>query len=461
VSAALLAIVAARLGGERQAAAFMGAGFLLLVAGIMAVYYWMALPHGNVAARKLSLRRLAIENGRRNRLRSTLTVGLVGIASFLILAVSAFRLAPSREGTGGFDWIADSDQPIFANLNDREALQAVVGGDLDRADEGASRQSSAIFSFRFKPGEDASCTNLYQSTQPQTLGATIDFIKSFDAPEGGRFRWAATEATSDEQLKNAWRLLLSTTDDGSIPVVIDKNTANYSLKIFSTGGNYEVQYDTGERVRFRVVGFLENSILQGSLIISEENFVRTFPGISGYRRFLIRDFGGTDASGSPPPNSIAGVLENRFREQGFDARSTMSVLARFQTVQNAYISTFQALGALGLLMGTFGLAAVQIRAVAERRKELGLLRCVGFDLAQLSRMVLVENASLLLMGVAVGVGSALFATLPHLLLGGASIPWIELAATLAVIVLVGLLASMIGARMTSRMPLVESLRAEF
>jgi acetyl-CoA carboxylase carboxyltransferase component len=39
-------------------------------------------------------------------------------------------------------------------------------------------------------------------------------------------------------------------------------------------------------------------------------------------------------------------------------------------VQNSYISAFQSLGALGLVLGTFGIAAVQLRSIFERRKEL-------------------------------------------------------------------------------------------
>ena len=68
------------------------------------------------------------------------------------------------------------------------------------------------------------------------------------------------------------------------------------------------------------------------------------------------------------------------------------------SVQNTYISTFQTLGALGLLLGTFGLAAVQIRSVLERKKELGLMRAIGFQRNTLAKMVVLENAWLLIIG---------------------------------------------------------------
>ncbi len=437
--ALILAIVASRLGGEPQAGAFMGSGFLMLTALLMLTFRFLTGPARRRTDHSLSLPRLAGISGRRNPLRSTLTIGLVGVASFLIMSVSSFRLSPTLEGTAGFDWIAKSDQPIFADLGSADQQKDLLGERLS--------DSCRFFSIRYKPGQDASCNNLYQSTQPQVLGVSDAFVESFDPQNVDKFRWASTIATDQQQIKNPWRMLYQTSDDGAIPVIIDKNTANYSLKIFATGGDYEVHYDSGQQVKFRVVGFLENSVLQGSLIISEANFVKAFPRVSGYRYFLI--------NGS---KQDADILEDRLSDQGFDARSAPQLLAEFQKVQNTYISTFQSLGALGLLLGTLGLAAVQIRSVLEQRKELGLMRSVGFSRGQLSRMVLMENAWLLLLGLGVGISSALFATLPHYWIGGASVPWTDLALLFAIILAAGLLAAYFASRSLARMPLIQSLR---
>ena len=129
-------------------------------------------------------------------------------------------------------------------------------------------------------------------------------------------------------------------------------------------------------------------------------------------------------------------------------------LAGFAAVQNTYLSAFQSLGALGLLLGTFGLAAVQLRNVLERRRELALLRAAGFRRAALGWMVLVENALLLAAGLACGLLAAALAVLPHLLAGAAAAPIRSLAAMLLVILLVGLLASLLAVRATLRAPLV-------
>ena len=429
-----LSIFASTLGGEPQAGAFMGAGFLLLTALLFAIRMLLGSENEGANANSLSLNRLAMISGKRNPLRSTLTIALVAVASFLIIAVSSFRLSPSEAGTGGFNLIASSDQPIFETLDEVRDLE------LDS------------FSMRVKSGDDASCTNLYQSSQPQVIGVTQRFIDSFDGSEN-QFRWSATTA-EDGELDNPWKMLNRIEDDGAIPVVIDKNTANYSLKIFAVGGDYQVDFDTGEKITFRVVGFLENSILQGSLIVSEEQFVQAFPLVPGYRQFLIRN---EDESISS--QQVASKLESRFGDQGFDAELATEKLARYQRVQNTYISTFQTLGGLGLLLGTFGLAAVQIRSVFERQRELGLMRSVGFSRPQLSKMILLENIWLLMTGLAIGIIAAMVTTVPHYFVGGASIPWLDLAALLLIIVLFGVAAAWLASRIISKLPLIASLRA--
>ena len=75
-----------------------------------------------------------------------------------------------------------------------------------------------------------------------------------------------------------------------------------------------------------------------------------------------------------------------------------------------------------LLLGTFGLAAIQLRSVIERRGELALLRATGFTRRSLGRMVLIENVALLSAGLATGVLAALVAVIPHRLTGTAAVP---------------------------------------
>lgn len=456
-----LTIAATQMSGEAQAGSFMGAGFLILALGLFSVYRWLKKPSDPAMVNRLSLSRLALLSTKRNPLRSTLTIGLVAVASFLIAAVSSFRLKPSDEGTAGFDWVAQSSQPIFDDLGSPAGRRLALGDDHPLTD------TTEILSLRFKSGEDASCNNLYQSTQPRAIGVTPAFVNHFNDPESLDFAWAGSNATTEAELSNHWELLNGSTahagtKEDPIPVVLDKNTANYSLKIYMLGTVKEVIYDSGERIHVEVVGFLANTILQGSLIMSERDFVASFPSSAGYQYFLIDEGAGRSQDSSVNQPAVASksvsALEEQLGDQGFDARSADKLLANFMSVQNTYLSTFQTLGALGLLLGTIGLAAVQIRSVLERKQELGLMRAVGFELPKLSRMIMLENAWLLITGLIVGVGSALFTTIPHWLVGSASVPWASLGVIFAVIAVVGLAAGWLASRKISQMPLLESLR---
>jgi putative ABC transport system permease protein len=263
----------------------------------------------------------------------------------------------------------------------------------------------------------------------------------------------ASDAKSNEETANPWRLLaFQAKRDAPVAVVLDQATAMYSLRLYGgVGQEFDVTYSGGQTVRFRVAGLLANSVLQGNLLIGEADFKRLFPQISGYRFFLIKPPDGTKAD-------VARVLEDRLGDEGFDVIDARARLADLLAVQNTYISTFQSLGALGLVLGTFGLAAVQLRSVFERRKELALMRATGFRRRRLGEMVLLENLVLLVGGLALGTIAALVAVLPQMLLGAASVPLGDLGVTLAIVVLVGIATGFIAVRATLSAPLVGALR---
>ena len=112
-----------------------------------------------------------------------------------------------------------------------------------------------------------------------------------------------------------------------------------------------------------------------------------------------------------------------------------------------------------MLLGTFGLATVQVRSIIERRGELALMRAIGFRPARLSRMVLWENSILLLAGLGIGIFAAGVAVFPHWFSGGANVPWESLAMLLGTVLLVGIVSGGIAVRAALRAGMVSALRA--
>ena len=189
--------------------------------------------------------------------------------------------------------------------------------------------------------------------------------------------------------------------------------------------------------------------------MSEANFLRLYPDAAGQKLFLIRNKNKVLSN-----DELASILETHLVDNGFDAVNANARLAEFMAVQNTYLSTFQSLGALGLLLGTVGLAVAQLRSVIERRGELALLRSAGFRSGRLAQMVLGENVSLLLAGLGIGCLAALVATLPHWALAQADIPWGTLAVLLAVVAISGVAAGWLAIRAAIRAPLVAALRGD-
>ena len=463
--AAAIAGMAMFLQDQAQVGAFFGSAALVLTGLLTLLRRRLAAARFgslvNPGPGRVAL--LAIRNAGRNPGRSTLTIGLVASAAFLIVGVSAFRLAPpssyleKTSGTGGFALVAQSDLSILPDLN-TEAGQI----DLNLSDADiAMMAGTKTYPFRFRAGDDASCLNLYQTEQPRVLGASDKFV------ERGGFSWAGTDANTDAERANPWLMLRRRTAINTnaremipyqefpdeVPVVLDQATAIYSLHLSGVGATFAMQNGLNQTVRMRVVGLLSNSILQGSLVIHDDHFKRHFPEVGGYRYFLIETTPEHEAA-------VTKTLESALGDFGFDAQRTDQILTAFLAVQNTYLSTFQSLGGLGLLLGTFGLAVVQLRNVLERRGEMALLRAVGLRNSLLGRLVFWENLALLVGGLGCGTLAAATAVLPHALLGGASVPWMELGATLGVVLIVGLLAGAVVVRSVLRMPILGTLRGD-
>ena len=423
-----------------------GIGTALLVAGLARFSIWCRGARGRRAAREpAGLLAMAARNTWWNPGRSLLSVALVASACFVIVMVGANRVRYGEElrardsGTGGFALVAESDIPLYQQL----------GHEADRFDLGFSDEDSValepveFYEFRVLPGDDASCLNLYRPERPRVLGVPPEMVRR------GGFRFQKrVELPPGED--DPWKLLELDLGPGVVPAVADANSAQWILHL-GLGGELELEDDLGRSLRLRLVGLVEKSILQSEVLISEAAFLEHFPAHSGYAYFLI-DAPFEEAA------EIATVLERNLGRFGFDSTTTRDKLAAFQAVEHTYLSTFQALGGLGLLLGTVGLGIVLARNVIERRGELATLRAFGFGRARLVRLVLAENAFLLLGGILIGSGSAIIAVLPRL--SAVHVPWLSLLGTLAGVLLVGMLAGAVAASVVLRVPLLPALKSE-
>ena len=162
------------------------------------------------------------------------------------------------------------------------------------------------------------------------------------------------------------------------------------------GETIEVPDEKGTMRPLRIDGLLQDSVFQSGLLMSEANFLKLYPDHEGYNFFLIEAPAGQEAE-------IKAILETALADRGIEVTSTARRLEAYLAVENTYLTTFQALGGLGLVLGSLGLAVVLLRGVWERRGELALLLRAALGAGRRSaRLVLAENGFLLLVGPGAG-----------------------------------------------------------
>ncbi len=465
MGAALLA--AASLGAINATAGFFGAGGAWLVGGLCAASIVLrrrrtsiTLGHGLPAMVRLGLRHTSVRPA-----RSVLSLALIAFACFVLVSVGAFRkdanaaTTDRSAGTGGFALMAEAVAPLMHDPNTREGRDG-LGLDTNDPIVAATR----ITRFRLRPGDETSCLTLYKPTNPRIIAPEPRFL---DEP---RFSYASSMASTPEEIANPWRLLNRTFADGAIPAIADQTTLMYVLHL-GVGDDFTFTPEGHAETRLRIVGALADSVLQSELVIGEAAFMRLFPRHEGYRVWMIdtssEGRGGTSLSAEArsakvevPPGEITTHLEDRLSDFGLDVIDTHTRWAAYHQVENTYLATFQALGSLGLLLGTVGLGAVLARNVIERRREIGLLQAVGYAPANVRSMVLSEGMALVMGGLLIGTGCAVIAILPALRDRAQSLPIGSLVSLLIGVVVAGAFASLIAITLTTQTPVVTAIKAE-
>ena len=446
---------------EERTIGFFGAGFLLLVSGILMLYsIWIYRGWDDVKGQGWrSLIRLSWRNLTRWPRRSLLTIGLLSAAVFLLVAVESFRRGPEKNiwdktsGSGGYNLICECDVPIYDPLDhgpgriDMETqLQASFGGSAEDEQYKHAVQlldRIEIAMLRLRDGDDASCGNLYQTQRPRVLGVSESLIVR------GGFRFSRTLAETEAERDNPWLLLRRVGSNGEVPIFCEQDTALW--KFFTeVGGTIMLEADNGKQIVCRLVGTFLDSPFPGELVMADEYFRQIFPQSEGYRFLLIRTL--------PEDEPFARlVLEMGLRRHGARVVRTSERLSQALGIVNAYLTTFQILGALGLLMGVGGLGVVILRNVWERIGELALLRALGYRWFHLRMLIFLEHSLLFLGGILLGSVSASVAVIPQLW-EGREIPWTNLITLLSVVVVSGFVVIYWASNSVLRLPLLAALR---
>lgn len=414
--------------------AFFGAGAMLLIGGL--VFSRTTLRRVAAGTGVETLPDLAARNTSRRAGRSIATIAVLASGVFMVVAVDSFRKGPLDDvtrkdsGTGGFALVGESSAPIYEDLNSQSGREKLLP-DYDQLPKELN-----IVPLRVRDGDDASCLNLNRAVQPRLLGVRpADLAKrfAFNAPSGSD--WSVLDGGGAE-----------------IPAVVDANTLQWAMQK-KLGDVLEYTDERGQPLKVRIAATISGSMLQGQVVISEKHFIERFPNAAGYRFFLV----------DCPPAASASVRESLSRQlgdRGLELLPAGQRLAEFNAVENTYLSIFQVLGGLGMLLGSAGLGIVVARNVLERRREFGLLAAVGFRPPQLRSLVFSEHRWLIAGALVIGAASALLAVWPQLSQKGGAFPWAQLGILFGGMAVVGVLCAWVATRIALRGSQLEGLRSE-
>ena len=394
---------------------FLTGGLLLI--GLLMIFgkILVRLEHRKQAA--FGFGKLAQLNLTRNKGRSLTVIILFALGTFLVVSTGSNKLdlvansSDKSSGTGGFNFFAETTIPVLFNINDADK----------RAEEGIYTDFNAV-QLRKVEGDDASCLNLNRIAQPALLGVDAELLQ-------GRFSFATQfKEIGDEE---PWEVLNQKFDDGTIPAIADQTVIQWGLGM-KVGDILMYQNELGDTLRLKLIAGTTPSIFQGFVIISNQHFLENYPTSSGSNIFLVE-------GSSEDTQQISDELQSVFRDYGWEMETTAKRLVEFYSVTNTYLSIFLALGALGLILGTIGLAVILARTILERRREIAVMQAVGFSTNSIFNILIKEYLILLFTGVLIGFVTAVVATMPAFISTNSDASFSTVALVVGVILINGII----------------------
>lgn len=400
----------------------MSLGLALGLAVLVGGAVWLAALLG----RKLPVRaELAVQR------REAAAMVLMAVSAFLLTLVAANRLSPSPHSddpkgpAGGFTHIGQSLEPLLAGT-------ARAGAGAGAAQDFLSAAQHGAVGLLVRDGESADCLNPARAANPPVWGVERGAL-------AGRFSFSRLPSPAPA---DPWELLES--PQAPIPAIADETTITWSLGT-EVGKVITVPGPRGEAVSLKLVAALQGSVLQGGLLISADNFRRSF-GATGYRMFLL------NAS-----DEAAAEFTRLLADRGLELTPTSRRLAELAGVQNTYIAIFTLLGALAMALGSAGAGLVVVRNVMARRAELAIMQALGFQRKRLRAMIARRQILWVLSGLVLGVFAGTVAALPA---GRVAAAPSGLCAALAAVALLAVAWCSLAARWALSGRLIDALRSE-
>jgi putative ABC transport system permease protein len=321
------------------------------------------------------------------------------------------------------------------------------------------------------PGDPVTSAQLLSLPGVERVAPLGYVVGEFSTPHRARTPWPATGVGADlvaapPRLRNrgnyasdraAWHAIAQNPDLMIIDDFFLQAAGGPSTRA-ATIGDPVVMYDpsSGRSHTFRVAAIAENDFLGNGAFVDEAALTKVVRERAVPSRFFVA---------ATNPDATARRIRSEFVAHGADAATVRSIVAAGQSQSSGFFTLLEQFVGVGLLVGVAGVGVIMFRAVRERRREVGVLRSLGFQPSSVARAFMFEAGFVATLGVVIGVVIALVATYV-LAVSGADfakgyqfgVPVGEVLVIMAVALVPAVLAAALPARQASRIEPAVALR---
>ncbi len=260
-----------------------------------------------------------------------------------------------------------------------------------------------------------------------------------------------------DSVDEVWETVLS---DPSLVIT------NAPMNNFGPPGGEEIEL--GSNVTFidqeeefqekKVIGFTDQSVISG-YFMSKDTMEMEY-NITSNSLFFFNVKEGVDA------DELAKDMNREFIGYGFQTIVLETILREGLSATYMFFDLFSGYMGLGLVVGIAGLGIISLRAVHERRLEIGMMRAIGFKRKMIRYAFLIENSFVTITGIV--LGSVLGIAIGWLLwydnfkpMGWEfAIPWSSILTIGAIAYIAMLVTAIPSAQKASKVSPAEALRFE-
>ncbi len=438
---------------------FFVGGIMMVIGGILVVMYntdvMLKGLHVFYSGRKTltPIFKTALSYPENKRFRTAATVAMFALVLFTVSAIASLAAEQSaaldtvvKQDSGGYD-IFTTTSPV-SNISERILSDSSLAGKIASVipfnSTGLLRvhgvTSGSNYNFALLVGADPdapSASNFFLTNTFNMVNMTSNYKTTADV-------WNAVR-------QDPSKVVVSFAFVNTRGPPTSTQTPNPGEVLEITGLTSSLGFVSRN---VTVVGVLNGVFLPG--IIGTSQLLKNTFGIGTGSFSFVKVAAGVDTVG------VANVLRRDFIGLKMSTLNIPVLVSDFAQIGQSFLGLFEGFLGLGLVVGIAGLGILSIRSVVERRKEIGVMRALGFKRRMVVASFLLETSYIALLGIVLGVALGVNLGYAIAVSPGSGLhfvfPWQSILEIVALSYGLALLTTFTSARRAGQIPPAEALR---